>query len=73
MHTHGGESVDPKSPEERRALLDYMVKHNRSHAEELHDLAHALDGEASTLVHEAVELMNQSNDKLAEALKLLEA
>lgn len=54
------------------ALLTYMLDHNRHHAEELHDLAHELthDGKtaAAELLHEALELFNSGNDKLAAAL-----
>ena len=39
-HAHGQEV----SPEERLALLKYMVQHNAHHAEELHELAHTLEG-----------------------------
>ena len=40
-HTH---SHDHHSPEEALALLTYMLGHNRHHAEELHELAHDVDG-----------------------------
>ena len=59
------------SPEETLALLKYMLGHNRHHAEELHELAHGVDNaDAQALLHEAVELLTASSDKLAEALKL---
>ena len=57
--------------EETTALLQYMLEHNRHHADELHELAHDLDGEARELVHAAVMDIESSNDKLARALKLL--
>ena len=47
-HTH---SHDHHSPEEALALLTYMLGHNRHHAEELHELAHDVDGEAQQLLH----------------------
>ena len=53
------------------ALLTYMLDHNRHHADELHDLAHELDGEARELVHAAVIDIESSNGKLARALKLI--
>ena len=33
------------SPEEVLALLNYMLDHNRHHADELHDICHALEDE----------------------------
>ena len=57
--------------EETLALLKYMLDHNRHHADELHELAHGIDGEARELVHAAVIDIENSNDKLARALKLL--
>lgn len=66
-HTHSHPEVGT-STEENVALLSYMLHHNEHHAEELHELAHNLNGEASNLIHEAVTLFNQGNDKLAQAL-----
>ena len=67
-HVHGHEA---HSPEEVTALLGYMVAHNRHHAEELHELAHSVDGEAAQLLHEAVVDLTVGNEKLAEALRIL--
>ena len=67
-HVHG-ETV---SKEERLALLKYMLGHNAHHAEELHELAHGCEGEAAELLHRAVDDIKASNQKLEEALKLLE-
>lgn len=65
-HEHGH-----ASPEERLALLNYLLGHNRHHAEELHELAHGVDGEAARLLHEAVDAYEQGNGKLAQALSIL--
>ena len=73
-HTHDhdhGHSHEHHSPEETVALLAYMVTHNRHHAEELHELAHSVDGEAAQLLHEAVVDLTVGNEKLAEALRIL--
>lgn len=70
-HTHTRTAMQPASEEERLALLKYMLDHNTHHAEELHDLAHGLTGEASDLLHEAVSDIESSNAKLAAALKIL--
>lgn len=69
-HDHG-HSHEHHSLEETVALLSYMVTHNRHHAEELHELAHSVDGEAAQLLHEAVVDLTVGNEKLAEALRIL--
>ncbi len=65
-HTH-----QHHSPQETLALLGYMVSHNQHHAQELHDLAHSVEGEAQQLLHEALVDLTVSNEKLAEALRIL--
>ena len=71
-HDHGHEHTHAQhSPEEALALLAYMVQHNRHHAEELHELAHSVEGEAAQLLHEAVVDLTMGNEKLAEALRIL--
>ena len=69
-HQHDHEHVH-HSPEEALALLAYMVQHNRHHAEELHELAHDVDGEAQQLLHDAVVDFTLGNEKLEEALRIL--
>lgn len=70
-HAHGRELT----PEQTLALLSYTLEHNRSHAEELHDLGHALAGqgraEAAEKLREAVHCFEQGNEKLSEALELI--
>ena len=71
-HTHEhGHTHEVHSPEETGALLTYMVGHNQHHAEELHELAHSVEGEAQQLLHEAVVELTLGNEKLAEALRIL--
>ncbi len=70
-HEHEHCAVCGGTSAETVALLSYMLDHNRHHADELHDLAHELDGEARELVHAAVIDIESSNDKLARALKLI--
>lgn len=71
-HTHEhGHTHEVHSPEETLALLTYMVGHNQHHAEELHELAHSVEGEAQQLLHEAVVELTLGNEKLAEALRIL--
>ena len=71
-HCHDHEhphAHDVHSPEE--TLLTYMLGHNRHHAEELHELAHSVDGEAQQLLHDAVVDFTLGNEKLEEALRIL--
>ena len=71
-HTHEhGHTHEVHSPEETVALLTYMVGHNQHHAEELHELAHSVEGEAQQLLHEAAVELTLGNEKLAEALRIL--
>lgn len=68
-HSHSQEAANPA---ETLALLNYLLDHNRHHARELEELAHRVDQEqAHLLLHEAVDALEQSNDKLAAALALL--
>lgn len=73
-HEHGAE-VPELTPEQTLALMSYMSEHNRSHAAELHGVAHSLEKqgklEAATLVAEAVHYFDHCNDKLDEALRLV--
>ena len=71
-HQHAENASQPVSDEERLALLKYMVHHNAHHAEELHELAHGLDGEAADWLHKAVADIEESNKKIEAALALLE-
>lgn len=72
-HTHDHDHHHSHhSPEESLALLTYMLGHNRHHAEELHELAHGLDDEAAQLIHDAVIDFQLGNEKLAEALRILQ-
>lgn len=68
-HTHSHSAAS--SPEEALALLNYMLSHNRHHAEELHDLAHCFDDVAGDLIHDAVDKLGESNDLIEQALSLI--
>ena len=72
-HEHNHCDVCAGTDEETVALLRYMLDHNRHHADELHELAHNLDGQARELVHGAVIDIETSNDKLARALKIIDS
>ena len=65
MHEHNHSHNTANSPEETLALLNYMLGHNRSHAEELHELAHKLPETEAALLYEAVEDFNRGSEKLA--------
>lgn len=70
-HTHTHSHSAASSPEEALALLNYMLDHNRHHAEELHDLAHCFDDVAGDLIHDAVDKLGESNDLIEQALSLI--
>lgn len=70
-HDHGHEHNHEHGHEvTTAALLQYMVEHNRSHLEELRELAQDVHGEAAEKLSAAMEAFGAGNDKLAEALKL---
>lgn len=76
QHEHpgnGGMNTDQQT----LALLKYMLEHNRHHAEELHDLAHQLNGQgkgaAADRIHEAIHSFNEGNDLLEQALTAIES
>ena len=74
-HEHTHEGAPELSAEHTLALMSYMLDHNRSHADELHNIAHALEAqgrhEAANLVGDAVHYFGHCNDKLEEALRLV--
>lgn len=72
MHPHVHEHNRQYTAEESLALLRYMADHNLHHTEELHELAHHIGGEAEALIHEACVDFQVANEKLEQALKLLE-
>ena len=65
-HHHTNESV---SAEEALALLKYMAQHNAHHAEELQATADSLSDNAALLIREAVSLLNQSTEKIRQAIQ----
>lgn len=71
-HTHNYEHHhSATSPEEALALLEYMLGHNKHHADDLHSLSHNFNGEPAELLHQAVKDFECGNAKLEQALKLL--
>jgi ABC-type Zn2+ transport system substrate-binding protein/surface adhesin len=69
-HEHGGGDVT-----KLKALLQYMVDHNRDHAAELGELAHKLrhtgQNESADRIQEAVKDFDKVNDQLSKALDLV--
>lgn len=57
------------SAEETIALLKYMAHHNAHHAQELMDTVDSLSEDAALLIKEAVTLLNQSTEKINQAIK----
>ena len=53
------------------AVLQHMLEHNRSHADELEAIASQVTGDAAAKIAEAVASMRAGNDRLAEALEIM--
>lgn len=58
--------------EEKKALLGYMIHHNEHHEEELSGYAQVAAGRSKVLIEEAISLFKEGNDKLKQALALME-
>ncbi|HBR09217.1 MAG TPA: hypothetical protein DD735_10050 [Clostridiales bacterium] len=69
-HEHSGDS-----PEMRRALLEYLLGHNRSHARELQELGEKFEKAGSTetaaAVRESAACFGRGNAALERALAAL--
>ena len=61
-HEHSHSEITPA------ILLAHMIDHNRNHVTELEGVAATLSGEAKAKMEEAMVLLRQGNDKLAEVL-----
>ena len=61
-HEHSHSEITPA------ILLAHMIDHNRNHVTELEGVAATLSGEAKAKMQEAMALLRQGNDKLAEVL-----
>lgn len=71
-HPHTHEHHDgAANKEEIVALLGYMIDHNKHHADEIHEMAHGVSGEAAELLHDAVGLFADGTKKLEAALAIL--
>ena len=66
---------EPKTPQQEYAVLDYMLKHNQSHAAELDRLAGQIEAnghaEAAQQLKKASDEMMKSNLYLSLALSLV--
>jgi len=64
-----------ESPEQAVAIISYLLEHNISHAEELHEICHKLEasgqGEAAFLIDDAVGCFRDGNAMLELALNKL--
>ena len=61
-HEHSHSEITPA------ILLAHMIDHNRNHVTELEGVAATLSGDAKAKMEEAMALLRQGNDKLAEVL-----
>ncbi len=71
-HDHSAHAHRPHDDAELLALLTYMVKHNKHHAEELAELGQSVDGKAAEYLAAAIADFRAGNDKLDLALALLQ-
>ncbi|MDR1955786.1 MAG: hypothetical protein LBQ30_02920 [Treponema sp.] len=66
----------PQDISQVRALLEYLLEHNRHHAGELGDMAHTLSHagleEAAGILRKGVQDFESGNEKLAQALELIQ-
>ncbi len=64
-----------ESPEQAAKLISYMLDHNKSHADELHEICHKLEAsgqsEAAYLIDDAVGCFRDGNAMLELALNNL--
>lgn len=79
-HEHGHEHTHEHitafdSKEQALRILGYMLEHNQSHAEELHEICHKLEltGEekAAEYLDKAVDAFRKGNELMEEALGIL--
>ncbi len=71
MHVSPHEEHPLHSPEAAMALLQHMTQGVRRQVEDLHELAHSIDGDAESLIHDACVDLQVGCEKLDEALRLL--
>ena len=77
MHDHHEHhhSHEIMSKEETLATLNYMLQHNRHHAEEMLEIAHNLEhlelADVAEKVRASAAVYSEGNDKLEAAVKLM--
>lgn len=75
-HHYHERSAPSDSPEMRKAMLEYLLGHNRSHTRELEDIGRKLEStgniKAAEAVRESVSYFKQGSDALERAAGLLE-
>ena len=71
-HHHHHDYDQSAAPDRSQALLSYMVGHNQSHADEMRECAAGMEGEVRALIDEAADLLEAGNEKLKQALALLQ-
>jgi hypothetical protein len=73
-HTHPAypnEQERDAALKDAMALLQHMTQGVRRQVEDLHELAHSIDGDAESLIHDACVDLQVGCEKLDEALRLL--
>ena len=75
-HDHDAEEIQGfASLDQALAVMQYMLDHNRHHAEELHNLTHRLEAmekdNAAALLDMALDAFHQGNQRLEAAIEAL--
>ena len=75
-HEHTHENITAfESVEQAVKVLDYMLDHNKHHAEEVHEICHKLElsgeAEAAEFLDKAVDAFREGNTLMENALRLL--
>jgi len=75
MHDHHHHENGASSREEAEALLRFTLQHNKSHEEELHELAHSLEhlglAEAAMEVHYSLDDARCATEHIERAIASL--
>ena len=71
-HTHEHSHEQAAGANKTLVLMQYMLDHNEHHADELAQMANTLGENEAAVVMEAVEEFKKGNEKLAQAIKLMQ-
>lgn len=70
-HHHGHTHAHSHSADEAAALLKYLLDHNQHHLEELENLTTHADGDAKSILCDAVSSYREANESLAQYIQAI--